>query len=249
MRHWFSVVTLLAIATLIGQSALAADAAGQKKIRILLTVGGHDFEQKQFYEMFDKLPGMTYKKIDLPQQLEMLKPGLEKDFDVIVMYDLCPVGITPEQQKNFVALLQTGIGLVAWHHNMAAHDAWPEYHKIIGGRFFLKPTEMDGQKHEQSGWDHDQDIPVAIADKQHPITKGLKDFQIHDEVYNKYWTDPKVKVLLTTNHPKNDPELAWVHQYGKARVFYLMLGHDSKAWQNPSFHEIFVRGIRWAAAK
>jgi hypothetical protein len=58
-----------------------------------------------------------------------------------------------------------------------------------------------------------------------------------------------VKLLLKTDHPKNDPELAWVKDYGKSRVFYLMLGHDAKAWENPMFTEILARGIRWAAGR
>jgi type 1 glutamine amidotransferase len=60
---------------------------------------------------------------------------------------------------------------------------------------------------------------------------------------------PDVKVLLTTDHPKNDPKIAWVKEYGKSRVFFLMLGHDSKAWKNPNYPEILSRGIRWAAGR
>jgi len=43
--------------------------------------------------------------------------------------------------------------------------------------------------------------------------------------------------------------LAWVGEYGKSRVFYLMLGHDGKAYANPSYRELVLRGIRWAAGK
>jgi type 1 glutamine amidotransferase len=32
-------------------------------------------------------------------------------------------------------------------------------------------------------------------------------------------------------------------------VFFLMLGHDSKAWKNPNYPEILSRGIRWAAGR
>ena len=100
-----------------------------------------------------------------------------------------------------------------------------------------------------SGWAHDQDMNVTVADKEHPITKGVKDFKIHDEVYDKYYVAPDVKVLLTTDHPKNDPKIAWVTQYGKSRVFYLMLGHDHLAWDNASFRQLLAQGIQWAAGK
>ena len=68
---------------------------------MLVTYGGHGFEEKQFFAMFDALPNVTYKKAELPKQADLLKPGLEKDFDVIVMYDMVG-GISPEQQKAFV---------------------------------------------------------------------------------------------------------------------------------------------------
>jgi len=58
-----------------------------------------------------------------------------------------------------------------------------------------------------------------------------------------------VRVLLTTDCPKNDPQVAWVTQYGNSRVFYFMLGHDHVAWQNPNYSEILLRGIRWTAGK
>jgi type 1 glutamine amidotransferase len=30
-------------------------------------------------------------------------------------------------------------------------------------------------------------------------------------------------------------------------VFYLMLGHDSKAWGNPYYPKLLAQGIRWVA--
>jgi len=158
-------------------------------------------------------------------------------------------GFAPEQQEAFVTLLQKGIGLFSLHHNMGAHRDWDEFRKITGGKFVFKPCEIDGKKHPKSGYAHGQDLKVKIVDKEHPITKGVEDFEIHDETYNDYYTDPDVEVLLSTDHPKNDPELAWVKEYGQSRVFYFMLGHDAKAWSNPAFRKIVLNGIRWAADK
>ena len=85
-----------------------------------------------------------------------------------------------------------------------------------------------------------------MADKTHTITKGVGDFQIHDETYSGYYVAPGVKVLLTTDHPKNNPQLAWTTSYGKSRVCYLMLGHDGKAYQNPNYSRLVCQAIRWA---
>ena len=146
-------------------------------------------------------------------------------------------------------MLQRGIGLVALHHNLGAHRQWGEYTKIIGGKYCFGVYQEGDKKFGPSAYEHDQRLKIAVADREHPITRGLADFAIHDEVYNHCYVAPDVHVLLTTNHPKNDPQIAWAHEYGKSRVFYFQLGHDSQAWKNPAYPEILARGIRWAAGK
>jgi len=244
------VESMLVLSVLAGVSATPARAAEptQGKVRVLLTFGGHGFDQKAFFAMFDQMPQIEYTKAPMPQSAELLKPGLEKKYDVIVMYDMVG-GIKPEQQNAFAALLQQGIGVVSLHHNLGAHRDWDEFPKIIGGKFLFKPETIDGVECPRSTWSHGEDMKVTVADKQHPITRGLKDFQIHDETYGQYYTAPDVKVLLKTDHPKNDPELAWVKEYGKSRVFYLMLGHDKHAWENPNYPQIVGRAIRWTAGR
>jgi len=234
------------VLTVVGQARDAQAADG--KLRVLVTHGGHGFQQEPFFAVFDGMTDVEYKKAPMPESAELLKPGLEKDFDVIVMYDM--VGsITPEQQKALVALLNRGIGLVSLHHNMGAHRDWDEFRKITGGKFLFKPRTIDGKEMPKSGFAHGQDIQVTVADTEHPITKGVNDFTIHDETYSRYYTAPGAKVLLTTDHPKSDPALAWVKTYGKSRVFYFLLGHDAKAYANENFSKILEQGIRWTAGK
>lgn len=242
------VLLLVTLVAAVCPATVMADNAAETPIRVLLTFGGHGFQQEPFFAMFDAMPGIEYTKAPLPESADMLKPGLEKDFDVIVMYDMVRK-LEPAQQEAFVALLEKGIGLVSLHHNMGAHPDWPEFRNIIGGQFVLQPTEIDGKEHGKSTWAHGQDLHIKIADKEHPITKGLGDFEIHDETYGNYYTSPEVTVLMTTDNPKNDPEIAWVKKYGNSRVFYFMLGHDNLAWRNPKFPEIVARGIRWAAGE
>ena len=58
---------------------------------------------------------------------------------------------------------------------------------------------------------------------------------------------PDVHLLLTTDHPSSVPPIAWTTRYGKSRVVYYQAGHDARAWENPSFREILIRSIGWAA--
>ncbi len=244
MRHVFLSLSLFVV---LWQAASGAEPATGPKIRVLLTYGGHGFEQKPFFAMFDALPGIEYTKAALPQAAARLKPGLEKDFDVIVRYDM-EKDASPEEEKAFVELLGRGIGLVALHHNLCALQNWPEYRKIIGGKYLYAAIEEGGKRFGPSSYDESgQAVNVAIADRDHPITRGLSDFAIRDETYNHYFVEPSVHVLFTTNSPKNNPQIGWTHEYGKSRVFYFQFGHGPGAWKNPVYPQLLARGIRWAA--
>src|SRR5690348_2673096 len=166
MKH----ILFLAVWCAIASPAVAADSPEKtsKPIRVLLTYGGHGFEQKPFYAMWDSLPGIRYTKAKLPDSADLLKPGLEKQYDVLVMYDMSN-GFTPQQRQNFVELLKTGIGVVSLHHNLCAHEDWPEYRTLIGGRYFQKLETIDGKEYAPSHYLHDQHMEVKIADRNHPI--------------------------------------------------------------------------------
>ncbi|RMG00661.1 MAG: ThuA domain-containing protein [Planctomycetota bacterium] len=215
-------------------------------IRVLLTVGGHGFQEKEFFAMWDSLPGIRYEKAVLPEEADRLAPGLETKFDVIARYDMVPA-FSPKQRENFVALLERGIGLVALHHNLGAHRNWPEYRKIIGGAYLFEPLKIDDQTYGPSTYSHGEDLHVTIAATNHPITQGLKAFTIHDEAYKNYYLAESVQLLLKTDTAVNDPSIAWTTHYGNSRVVYLQLGHDSLAWRHPMYPELLVRSIRWAA--
>lgn len=122
MRRFISAAMLLSLLATVGSSAAAGQGPAKGKIRVFLTYGGHGFEEKPFFAMFDSLPGVVYTKAELPKATDLLKPSLKKDYDVIVMYDRASYEGVPEftreQQKAFVELLNTGIGLVSLHHNL-----------------------------------------------------------------------------------------------------------------------------------
>jgi type 1 glutamine amidotransferase len=249
MKHLLSLL-FASMLTLTLASAFAQDQAAPKRerkpVRVLLTYGGHGFQEKDFFAMWGGFKGISYEKCKLPEQADMLKPGLEKQFDVIVTYDMNK-DLTPAQQKNLTDLLNTGIGYVATHHNICANAGWPEYRKIIGGKYLQTPETIDGKECPKSSYDHDLEMKISVAEAKHPITRRMSDFTIHDEGYGNCYVAPGVRVLLTTDNPKATRQIAWVTRYGKSPVFYLMLGHDAKAWASPQYRELLVRGIRWAA--
>ncbi len=83
----------------------------------------------------------------------------------------------------------------------------------------------------------------------HPITQGLKSFEIEDELYTCLTGDRPVDMLATARSKVDgkDYPMAFVFGYGKGRVFHSALGHDVKAISNPGAAELFRRGCAWAA--
>ena len=229
-------------------AAVGGDHPPAEKIRALVITGGHGFEEKPFAALFDSIADVQTTRATYPAAAEMLAPSLAKDFDVVVFYDMTK-GLSAAQHQAFIDLLQSGIGVLALHHTLVAHADWPEYAKIIGGKYYMQEQTVDGKTVGPSSFRHDQDIQIRIAEADHPITRGLAPFEIHDETYFNFTVDPSVQVLLTTDHPQSNREIAWVKTYGNSRVCYVQLGHGRRAYENPHYRQLVARGIRWAAGR
>ena len=53
----------------------------KQDIRVLVVYGGHKFQQEQFFKMFDNLPGVQYKAVDMMKSPDVLKPSLGKEYE------------------------------------------------------------------------------------------------------------------------------------------------------------------------
>lgn len=241
MKKWSFVFGLVLAACML-LPAFAAD-----KIRVLVITGGHDFEKEQFFKLFRDNEGIAFKAVAHPNAHALLKTAAS-EYDVIVLYDMWQK-ISDEARADFLAYLKSGKGLVALHHCLASYQDWPEYARIIGGRYNLKPRKEDGREIPGSTYKHGVDFKVQIADPQHPVTRGLTDFNIHDETYGKLEVFSDVKPLLTTDEPTSTRTIGWTRQEGTARVVYIQLGHDHLAYENPAYVRLIAQAIQWAAKR
>ena len=218
------------------------------RIRVLLVTGGHDFERAPFFKLFEDNPEISYRAVEHPNAQALLKAEAAKAYDVLVLYDMYQP-ITEEAKADFLARLKEGKGLVVLHHAIASYQHWPEYARIIGARYYLENTTVDGVEKPRSAYKHDMDFRVHVADPNHPITQGVQDFALHDETYKGFDVAPECHPLLTTDEPESNRVIAWTKNYGGARVVYLQSGHDHSAYDNPNFQRLLKQAIRWAAGK
>jgi len=217
-----------------------------EKVKAVVLTGGHGFAKEPFFAMFDSFEDIEYVEAAHEKDLTIFDDVSGWDRDVIVMYNMGQE-ITAEQKANFIKLLNDGVGLVAMHHNIGAFQGWPEYRKIIGGKWYSKAMEEDGVMHGKSKYKHDLDISVRVEDSSHPITAGTGDFTIFDETYGDCFFESDNHVLLSTDHPTSDGPLGWVRKYGKARVCYIQMGHGVEAYENENYRRLVNNTIKWCA--
>ena len=242
--------TLLSIAILSLSVLLSSvrNVDAKPPIRILVVTGGHNYNKTTFNEMLDSLgKNITSQVVEFPAAFDQFLPENRSKYDVLVFYHMWQK-ITPEQEKVFADCIREGKPLVVLHHSICAFDEWPEYWKIVGGKYFHKPTTVNGKEYAACTFIHDIHFKVAVTGKKHPVTKGVKDFDIFDETYKGYYVAPDVVSLLTTTEPSSSPVIGWAHTYGKARVVTLQSGHDTPTFQNENFRKLLKQSIEWSYA-
>ena len=219
--------------------------AGKNPVRVLLVTGGHEFDREPFFAFMKSLPNCTVTEVSHPNALAMFRPENRASYDVILLYDM-PQTISDREKSDFIDCLKEGKGMVVWHHAYCSYQDWPEYQTIIGGRYHEKPwTDSAGVNRSASSYKHGVRFHVKIADKTHPITKGIKNFDITDETYFGGSVNPGVHLLLTTDEPTSTPSVAWTNNYGRSKIVTILMGHDNQAWSNPDFEKLLAQAIRW----
>jgi type 1 glutamine amidotransferase len=231
---------LAAVMALGASNALAAapasSAPAKKKLKVLVVSGGHGFPVAPFRKVFAGYKDMDCTFVSEKTGGEAFEEIGHWDYDAIVLYNYMKKP-SDNAWKNFTSLLDRGVGLVILHHAIYGYRPRPEFMKMVGVTSWL------------TGAKEGEVIRVHVADPDHPITRGLADFTIHDEFYQGVKLAPGMHVLLSTDTPGNEKWIAWVHTYRKSPVCYFQLGHDAAAYASKDFQTILGRAIRWTAGR
>ena len=206
------------------------------KIKVLYMGGrGHD---SPGYEKF--LTGFLARQggfeLVISNKLDDLRAGTIEKYDVVFFFGSGGDFTDPAQEKGFGDYVKNGGGVVGVH----ATDAFKKsdvYWKIFGGQFIGHGGGT---------------FPIEFTDTKHPITAGMKGFEISDESYRDKFhpeTVDKLHHLGRINRGNENHSMIWIHEYGKGRLFSTGLGHDENAWQNPALQKLTIRALYWAARK
>ena len=162
-------------------------------------------------------------------------------YDVIVftIFNKSVPMITDQAKKNLLDFVKGGKGFYSQHLASAAFGEWEEFGKLCG-RHWVMGTSGHGPR---------SNFPVKIAKKDHPITKGMEDFKIFDELYAKLQGTGPIEVLVEADSDWSEQTepLVFTSKYGQGRSVHNALGHDYKAIKNPSMKTLIVRSVEWVA--
>lgn len=218
-----------------------ANAGAQKKI---LIVTGLDYPGHHWRETTPVLTAHLAKdprlEVSVTEDARFLgSPDLAR-YDAIVLHYMNwqDPGPGAAAQENLRKMLDAGTGMVLVHFACGAFQGWPEFVKMAG-----RVWDPKKRGHDPYGA-----FTVRIADAEHPVTHGLKDFATTDELYTCLTGDTPVRMLADAVS-KGDHQpypMAFALEYGKGRVFLSTLGHDVKAF-NDDAGRLYRRAAAWAA--
>lgn len=240
----FSVLTC-SIGTTTLYSQESPKNAKQNPVRILLIVGGHGYDKAPLNKMLSEMPGAVLKTIELPKDQDLLSPGIDKDYDVLVFHDQSRFELTKNQKKNMEDMWSKGIPTVMLHHALIAHNDYPLFREVYGSAYLIKETEINGRKYKASSYKKPAEVNLIMVDQDHPITRGMKNFTLKDEVFDNLYLNPAINVLVRTDHPQSTSAQVWTWHYGASPVFAIIPGDNGTAFNNANYRQLVYRGIAW----
>lgn len=213
--------------------------------KILIISGGHSFDTLDFYKVFDRIEGFEYDTISQPEANRLISRGGALKYDALVFYDSWQ-DINENEKQSYLDLCEKGVEMLFLHHSLVSYQQWDEFTEIRGGRY---PKSVPPDTINDGRYRHDIDLMISVTDSSHFITKGMRDFIIHDEGYSNVIYGKDIEVLLTTNDPDCSEIIAWTHKYKNSKIVYLMGGHDKIAYENPNFRKLVENSLNYLKSK
>ena len=222
-------IILLFFAVLFSSAFVGADDESGRRVEILFLGLGHNSHQR-LPELVRPL-GIHGINFTYTEDITDINSEHLAMYDGLLIYSNI-TEINPAQEKALLDFVESGKGLIALHCASYCFLNSPAYISLVGGQF----------KSHGAGV-----FAARIALPDHPIMKGFQAFESWDETYvHTKHNEQDRTVLMYRDEGGHSEPWTWVRTQGKGRVFYTASGHDERTWQHPGFHDLVLRGIKWA---
>jgi len=144
------------------------------------------------------------------------------------------------QRQAFEAFVRGGGRVLAHHGGIASYDDWPEFGRLVGFRWVWGTSAHSPlQVH-----------PVRITPPASPLTSGVEDFTIEDELYYGLELDPRVAVHAVAGWDGREHAMVCsLLRPGEAGpAVYLANGHDLRAFRAPALRQLWRNALDWLGA-
>lgn len=226
---------------ILGCVAPEAGAQDGKPLRVFIragkkTHGPGEHDHPRFLEEW--VPLLKARGAQADGSMEFPTAAQLENTDVLVMF--CAEGgtILPDERVRLEAFLKRGGGLQVIHDAVCGND--PQWFKtVVGGAW----------EHGKSKWLHGH-VGIYVQDYEHPITKGMSNFFIDDEIYWDLHLMPEAKVIATAFRTAHEitPQ-AWVYEKDGYRANVNLLGHRHASFALPHVRAMILRGIAWTGKR
>jgi type 1 glutamine amidotransferase len=227
-------------------------AKGVDPVKVLFLSGGqrshHGYRDQALY-LSGALEDTGRYEVTIVEDAAILEtPAMSKYDLIIVNADRRDpeFKFTESQQKALLGWVKSGHGYVSIHGaDNAAPDWLPEWRDMLGGVF--SHVGLPDSKTKQATF------KIKITTTEHPITRGLHDFELKDELYYNLQMKHQIDPLATTDYNDGTWPVAWTRTYGQGRVFHTPLGHrgfkpgSDDPIQNPNLLKLVMQGVDWVA--
>lgn len=147
------------------------------------------------------------------------------------------------QQEALAEAVRAGKGVVGVHG--ANILGWEGSGVAEADRPFF---ELLGNRYLSHGPGHHEGRHTIEIVSEHPVVAGVSDFDLFDEYYEFEFADDDVEVLAQRHRADGAViPVVYARQVGDGRVVYIALGHDFRAWGEPSFRTLVKQALVWAS--
>ena len=241
--HRLSILTI-AVFTLVC-SLSPASAADRTKILLIGKKPDHPFGT----HMYLHTSGMLAKCLALNGEIDtVVSDGWPKEEKTLEGVDCIVLYMTPgaeflldsPHRQAAMQLLDRGVGLVTLHWASSVHmnnleRLGPDWIRYMGGTWVSNVGLHTGNS------------PLKQLVPEHPICRGWKEYDLHDE----YYLDPTIKSatpLLQVQAGEKTVVVGWAYEReGGGRAYATTLGHFYENFQQEPFRRMVVNSILWSA--
>lgn len=134
--------------------------------------------------------------------------------------------------------VRAGGGLLALHTAVICFDGHPHWKALCGAAWAWGTSA-----HPPLGPAH---VRLTADGRRHPVTAGVGDFTVDDEVYGFLDEEDGLTPLLTSAHGGRDHPVVWAREVGAGRVVTDVLGHGPASLEHPAHRRLLAQAMAWA---